>query len=402
MLACAALLTGPVLAGAQADDLHNKKNHAHEQVKAARADLEDSSKALSAAYSRLRAAQDQLASAQQTLARTQGQLTAARVLDEQMQVRLARAEAALAKAKAELAAGIAKVKEQRDDIGRLAAESYQFGDPRLLRFSALVDAQDPEELATQFNTIDNLMDKQTSMLDRLKAAKAMLAVQKDKVTKYRGVVAEQRQAAAVNLARRTALEKQAAAYSAQVATLVTQRHGAAAWAQQIRAEDARKLRASQTEESRIRRLIMARARKQHGGYRGTHNGFLIHPVANSYITSPYGWRRHPIYHYWGLHNGDDFHAPCGVPLLASRSGTVIDEYYSDVWGNRLYLDVGKFNGKSMTLVYNHISSYRAHTGSHVSRGETLAYAGTTGWSTACHLHFTVMLDGTPVDPMKYF
>ena len=37
----------------------------------------------------------------------------------------------------------------------------------------------------------------------------------------------------------------------------------------------------------------------------------------------------------------------------------------------------------------------------LSRGETLGYAGTTGWSTGCHLHFTVLLDGNPVDPMHY-
>ncbi len=55
----------------------------------------------------------------------------------------------------------------------------------------------------------------------------------------------------------------------------------------------------------------------------------------------------------------------------------------------------------MTLVYNHLSSYAASTGERVRRGETVGYAGTTGWSTGCHLHFTVLLDGNPVDPMHY-
>lgn len=399
-VATAVLAGGPVLSGAQADDLHDKKNHAHEQVKAAQADLEDSSKALSVAYSRLRAAESKLASAQQTLAATRGQLTAARVLDAQMQAKLVQAEAALKKARADLATGVANVKRQRQDVGRLAVANFQLGDPRLLRFSAIADAQDPTDLATQLTIIDNLMDKQVTMLDRLRASEALLVVQRNKVAKYRGVVAEQRQAAAVNLERKKALEKQAAAYSAQVTALVTQRHGAAAWAQQIRAEDAAKLRASKREEARIKRLILERARKQHGGYSGASRGFLYRPVPG-YVTSPFGWRKHPIYGYWGLHDGVDFHAPCGTPLHAGAAGTVIAEYYSDVWGNRLYLDVGRVNGKSMTLIYNHISSYRARTGQHVSRGEVVAYAGTTGWSTACHLHFTVMLNGTAVDPMNY-
>jgi len=401
-LATVALLTGPVLSGAQADELDDKKNHAHEQTKAAQADLEDSSKALSAAYKQLKSAQTKLASARRNLAETQGQLTAARVLDAQMQAKLVKAEAALKRAKAELAAGIAKVKEQRADIGRLAAANYQYGDPRLLGLSAVLNAQDFGDLTTQLNTVDNLMDSESAMLDRLKATKALLAVQKVKVAEYRGIVAEQRQAAAVNLARKQALEERAAQYSEQVAALVTQKHGAAAWAQKIRAEDARKLRASKAKEDRIRRLILARAeaRKKNSGFHGDSSGLLYRPVPG-YITSPFGYRRHPIYGYWGLHDGVDFHAPCGTPERAGGAGTIIAEYYSDVWGNRLYLDIGNVNGHAMTLIYNHISSYRKQTGQKVRRGEVLAYAGTTGWSTACHLHFTVMLDGKAVDPQRF-
>ncbi|MFL6159958.1 MAG: M23 family metallopeptidase [Marmoricola sp.] len=403
VLATAALLSAPVLSGAVADDLHDKNKRSHQHVRALQTDLEDSSKALSTAFSQLKTAEVKLGSAQKTLAKTQGQLTAARVLDAQMQAKLAKAEAALEKAQTDLATGIANVKRQRADIGRLAAANYQYGDPRLLGLSAVLNAQNFGDLTTQMNTVDNLMDTEKSMLERLKAAKALLIVQKGKVEAYRGIVADQRQAAAVNLARRTALEKKAAAYSAQVASLVSQRQRAAAWAQTVRAVDARKLARSKKEEARIKSIILARAARQHGGgFRGGHKGFLIMPVRNTYITSPYGWRRHPIYGYWGLHDGDDFHAPCGVPLLAGRGGTVIQEYYSDVWGNRLYLDVGKFNGKPVTLIYNHISSYKAHTGEHVRTGQIVAYAGTTGWSTACHLHFTVLLNGTAVNPTQFF
>ena len=80
---------------------------------------------------------------------------------------------------------------------------------------------------------------------------------------------------------------------------------------------------------------------------------------------------HPIYDYWGLHDGTDFHAPCGTPERAAGSGTVISEVWSDVYGNRLYLDLGQVNGKNMTVVYNHLSSYRVGTGAHVRRGETV-------------------------------
>nr|WP_228500439.1 M23 family metallopeptidase [Nocardioides agariphilus] len=127
----------------------------------------------------------------------------------------------------------------------------------------------------------------------------------------------------------------------------------------------------------------------------------MHPV-NGPVTSPFGYRIHPIYHYWGLHDGVDFGAGCGANLYASHGGKVLSEYYSSVWGNRLYLNVGMINGKFITLIYNHLSRYRVGVGTTVSRGEVVGYVGTTGWSTGCHLHFTVMENGKPVDPQKYF
>ena len=59
------------------------------------------------------------------------------------------------------------------------------------------------------------------------------------------------------------------------------------------------------------------------------------------------------------------------------------------------------NGKYVTVIYNHLSSYNASVGQTVKRGQVVGYAGTTGWSTACHLHFTVMVNGQTVDPMGW-
>jgi murein DD-endopeptidase MepM/ murein hydrolase activator NlpD len=400
---CTLAVAGPAVSPlAHADDLHKKKHKAAQAVMAAAGIFDDSSKALDAANSRLFAAKAQLTAAERRLAATQGQLTAAQVLDAQMQAKLAAAVQALEEAQATLDAAVVRAKEQRADIGRLVAGDYQYGDPRLLGLSMVLTAQDPETLASQLGTVDSLLDRETAMYADLKATEALLKTQKAKVASAKATVAVQRKVAAANLVRRQALEKEAAANRAEVAGLVAERSRAAAQARQAMAHDARMLRQAKKQEARIKRLIRERARHQKGGYSGDTGGFLLRPVANSYITSPFGWRRHPIYGYWGLHNGDDFHAPCGTPELASHSGTVISEYYSSVWGNRLFLYVGKVNGKSMTLIYNHINSYKVHTGARVGRGDVVSYAGTTGWSTGCHLHFTVMLDGTAVDPVQFF
>jgi len=59
------------------------------------------------------------------------------------------------------------------------------------------------------------------------------------------------------------------------------------------------------------------------------------------------------------------------------------------------------NGKNLTVIYNHLSGYNAGTGQRVSRGQVLGYVGDTVWSTGCHLHFTVMVNGVPVNPMNW-
>ena len=119
------------------------------------------------------------------------------------------------------------------------------------------------------------------------------------------------------------------------------------------------------------------------------------------MTSPFGYRTHPIYKYWGMHDGTDFGVACREPLRASGTGTVIAKYYSEVYGNRLYLSLGRVNGKSLTVVYNHAYGYRYDVGDRVARGAVVGTVGSTGWSTGCHLHFTVLVAGKAVDPMNW-
>jgi murein DD-endopeptidase MepM/ murein hydrolase activator NlpD len=386
---------------AHADNLHDKKKKVQQSIKSAAGDVDEASAALVRATRKLTAARASLAQAQRRLAVTQGELTAAQVLDAQMQAKLVQAEAALAQAQQEVRDGVAAVKEQRADIGRLAAENFQYGDPQLMGLSVVLNSQDPEDLTTQMNTVDNLMSREANALDQLRATQALLVVQREKVERAKVQVAEQRRLAAANLVRRQALEREAAAERAAVAQQVTLRSRAAREARRIRLADLRRLAALKKREARIQRRILAKAAHAKGGYSGDTGGFLARPVPG-WVTSPFGWRRHPIYGYWGLHDGVDFHAPCGEPMHAGAGGRVISEYYSSVWGNRIYLDVGRVNGRSMVLIYNHASGYKAHTGDRVGRGDVVAYAGTTGWSTGCHLHFTVMLDGKPVNPMQFF
>ncbi|HEU5483382.1 MAG TPA: peptidoglycan DD-metalloendopeptidase family protein [Microlunatus sp.] len=136
-----------------------------------------------------------------------------------------------------------------------------------------------------------------------------------------------------------------------------------------------------------------------GGKSASH-GF-IYPV-NAPITSAYGMRFHPILRYWKLHDGTDFGARCGQAIKAPHSGRVAEKYYNAGYGNRLILDHGMVDGRFVTTAYNHAIRYTVGVGDHVSKGEVIGYVGSTGYSTGCHLHLMVWLDGSLRNPMTWF
>ncbi|HNO39940.1 MAG TPA: M23 family metallopeptidase, partial [Marmoricola sp.] len=269
-----------------------------------------------------------------------------------------------------------------------------------IRLSVILNNQNPNLITTQDQAMVNVMERQTAMLEQLRQAQALLEAEEKRLRAAEDRVQVEQQAAEANVAATQRLTDQAAAAEDAVAGLVGERSDAENAAAREKAADLAKLKELQAEDARIRVMIMRQSGDNKSTYTGDTGGFLYRPVPG-YITSPYGYRIHPIYKYYGLHDGNDYHASCGTPLAAAGTGTVTSKYYSSIWGNRLFLNLGTVNGKNMTVIYNHISSYAVSTGAVVRRGQTVAYAGTTGWSTGCHLHFTVMVDGKPTNPNNY-
>ena len=111
-------------------------------------------------------------------------------------------------------------------------------------------------------------------------------------------------------------------------------------------------------------------------------------------------RFHPILHVWKLHAGTDFGVPCGTPVMAAADGTVISAGWGGGNGNRIVIDHGIVSGVGLASTYNHLSSFVVKSGK-VKRGQLIAYSGTTGYSTGCHLHFETLENGQFVNPMKW-
>jgi murein DD-endopeptidase MepM/ murein hydrolase activator NlpD len=115
------------------------------------------------------------------------------------------------------------------------------------------------------------------------------------------------------------------------------------------------------------------------------------------MTSPYGYRIHPIYGDTRFHSGIDISANSGEAILAANAGKVIEAEYKSGYGNTIIVD----HGGGYTTLYAHCSSLVSGVGDGVEAGKVIAKVGTTGSSTGNHLHFEVRINGATKDPMAY-
>lgn len=133
------------------------------------------------------------------------------------------------------------------------------------------------------------------------------------------------------------------------------------------------------------------------GLRATGTGTLGIPTDGP-ITSRFGPRFHPIFHEWRVHAGVDISAPCGTPIRAADDGVVTHAAWDSSGGWRLIIDHGTVDGVPLQTVYLHAQGYTVRRGQQLRRGEPVGTVGSTGWSTGCHLHFSVKAAGQHVDP----
>lgn len=424
LLVTGTVLTGVVLGAAllpaasfsmpRVGDLDDRKDKVEERIDEAHEELDGSSAELRRATDALVAAQADLSRARSRLAATRGELAAATALDRKMQAELEAAVARLERARRELAAGKEDVAEQEAQLRNLVVASYEQGDPSLVGLAMVLTTQDPADLASTMNANSDVLNVSSTVLDQLEAAKVMLQVKEEEIEAAKQEVALRRKAAAENLQRKTELERQARAHAAEVATRVDARARARSVALKAKDADLMQIAELEKEQDRIQALIRKRAAEAaaaaaqaqaeataEAGGSVDGGGYLGAPVSG-YVTSPFGWRTHPIWGYRSLHDGVDFGAACGTPVRAAAGGTVLETYFQSAWGNRVIIDHGIQKGVGVATISNHLQSFAVSPGQHVERGQVVGYVGSTGWSTGCHLHYTVLQNGAPVDPMLWF
>tara|TARA_A100000164_G_scaffold22431_1_gene17820 strand:- start:561 stop:1889 length:1329 start_codon:yes stop_codon:yes gene_type:complete len=120
------------------------------------------------------------------------------------------------------------------------------------------------------------------------------------------------------------------------------------------------------------------------------------PINGARLSSPFGSRKHPILGFTKHHNGTDFAAPTGTPIMASGNGTVIKAGWCGNGGNCVRIR----HNSSYTTGYGHLSKFATKTGRRVRQGQIIGYVGNTGMSTGPHLHYTVKYNGKFMNSQK--
>jgi murein DD-endopeptidase MepM/ murein hydrolase activator NlpD len=405
--------TGLVLAPVGHADTRGDKQRLDREIAALRSQLEDTSADLANAYIALRRTQGELPGAQQELVDAQAKVVAAQAHDADVAQQLAVAQANEAKATDSLAQNQKDTESTSNLLGDLARQSYQEGG--MGELSVALNATSPDDFATRVVLMDTVMRLQNGALRRLATQQAEGKAEQSHLVAVHQQVAQLKVQADQALAAANAAQAVAVAAKQRLDLLLaSQTKYAAAVAGKKKAESERlsamqaqsaKLQRILAERARLARLAAARAAAAHRRAvqsAPSSGGYLSYPVGGP-TGSEFGMRFDPVMLRYQLHAGLDFPVDCGTPVHAAADGDIImavPESSSGGYGNMLVIDHGIERGVDLTTTYNHLSSW-VRTGGHVQRGEVIAYSGTTGFSTGCHLHFETRQDGAPVNPRNW-
>jgi murein DD-endopeptidase MepM/ murein hydrolase activator NlpD len=385
LLIVAAMALGGTLAaaaqGATAEELQQKLEAARKKIAAAEDEKASLNEQISDLDGRLSAIQKKLDGLGEQIAGVEEKLTVTRdkleVLRDELRLK-----------KLELAEAQAELELEQDNFAQRAVLTYKSDD--LDYVDVLLSSTDFEDLISRVNTIHDLLGGNNALVGDLEGARDEVDAEKDAIAKREKAVAEAAHVLQVKSDELAALEAQQAASRAAALAVRQQKRSALKGVNQDLAELER-------QESQILAESQALTGVVGGsGSTGSGNGTLSWPV-NGSVSSPFGYRIHPILGYRKMHTGIDISVGYGVPIRSSAAGTVIYASWMGGYGNVIIVD----HGDGLSTLYAHQSSLAVGNGTHVARGQTIGYVGSTGFSTGPHLHYEVRVNGNPVDPMGY-
>lgn len=312
------------------------------------------------------------------LRRIQGELDSAQDEFESINDQLENTEEQI-QSNTELATRLtAKMQSQTKVLHRRIRDIYKNGQVNYV--DVLFGAKDFNDFVSRMDILKRILAYDNALIQSTKADRQELEKAKAQLESDRLKIID--------------LRKQAAVKRDQVAGRRQERQGvlnAATYEREMAERAYRELiETSKQIETMIRRIQSGE--KNIGGSTGT----MVWP-AEGEITSPFGWRVHPIFGTQRLHTGIDIGADYGDATRAADGGVVIHSDWMGGYGNAVIID----HGNGISTLYAHNSQLLVSEGQTVAKGQTVARVGSTGYSTGPHLHFEVRQNGTPVNPLNF-
>lgn len=258
-------------------------------------------------------------------------------------------------------------------------------------WSILFNSSSFSDLLDRANLVDEIMEYDNAVMDMLKETRQAI---EDNKRELEDAKTEQESAKARQEEAKSELQDKVD----EAAKLVT-----AIESEEDEYSDA--LNELKAEQDRVDKLIIQRQKELEELINSNKIQFdpgtgYYYPLPSSCtkISSPFGYRKHPISGKYSMHTGIDLPAPKNTNIYAARGGVVSISNYSSSYGNYV---VVQHDGGISTL-YAHMNSRAVKANDIVKQGQVIGYVGTTGNSTGNHLHFEVRVNGTKVNPVDYY
>lgn len=280
-----------------------------------------------------------------------------------------------------------KEAEEQKIFDNMLRMSYMYGSDTY--FHLLFGSENIGDFLSRVDFIVYHFRANNNVLERLSETKASLEKTRE----------EQKNSKDESVVYKSQLEQDKKEYDAKIAEANQKKTQYMADAANAESLYKKKLAETNAINAEIKALYEEQRKNNTASSNAAYSGTMGYPLPSSYTTVSSGFitRTSPISGKTENHNGLDLPAPRGTSIYAADAGKVVIARHSSSWGNYVTIDHG---GGIMTL-YAHASSLNVTVGQTVKKGDTIAYVGSTGWSTGNHLHFTVYKNGVAVNPASY-
>lgn len=365
-------LVAPLCGSVYGDDLTDRLDSVHQQM----AEQEQ----------KKNEAETTITNVSATLERIQKELEAAQAELDRIEKEQKETEKKIAENEQKLKEAQARLAKREEVLRKRIRDIYING--KLSYLDVVLGAKDFNDFATRVQLLRRIINSDMELIKAVKEERAQIEARKAELERDHQHILElkkeaEKQKAAVEEKK---AEQQAVLYKAQNDKAVAE----AAY-QELQA-------ASNEIAEMLRAREAARTSSSTPTQAVSGTGQFMWPTDGGIITSPFGYRMHPIFHRMIGHTGIDIGVDYGTNVYAADSGVVTNAGWISGYGYAVIID----HGNGYATLYAHNEELTVSEGQSVSRGQVIAHSGSTGNSTGPHIHFEIRYNGEPQDPMQFF